>query len=250
MRASTTVPPVIRDRILDDHYERHQPLHWPQAHPSPPSPAPHIAQAHSHPHLHIHHHHNRRHAASGMPNQPEQPPYLKQRVPSAQGTINLGNSQSSQVPLSSLLQNDGIKLEHPSPRPPTLALSIGNGHSLAGRSPQHIHNHMQPQPPQRPLQYYSAHGLQLHSLAPPPQQHISLYARANSMESHQGPPSAPQRIVDLGSPTPGDVRMYGREVEASDGGLRRLKEENDGTLGVGPMPTAPMRFGPSRMGYS
>lgn len=69
------------------------------------------------------------------------------------------------------------------------------------------------------------------------------------MESHQGPVPVPQRIIDLGSPTPAEVRMYGREVEAPDGGLRRLKEENDSTLGVG-MQTAPMRFGPSRMSYS
>jgi hypothetical protein len=44
--------------------------------------------------------------------------------------------------------------------------------------------------------------------------------------------------------------MFSREVEAPDGGLRRMKEENDGTLGVGSMPTTSMRFGPPRINYS
>jgi len=46
--------------------------------------------------------------------------------------------------------------------------------------------------------------------------------------------------------------MGGRENEAPDGGLRRLKEENDNAMGVGPPAlgaSAPLRYGP-RMSYS
>ncbi|RPB17691.1 hypothetical protein P167DRAFT_7664 [Morchella conica CCBAS932] len=243
VRASATVqPPVLRDRLLDDHYERPQPIHWSQVQRhSPPSPAPQPVQAHSHPHVHIHHHHNRRHAASGVSNQPDQPLFLKQRVPSAAGSANPSHSQPSNVPLSALLQND-IKQEHSSPRPPSsLALSIHGGNNQ-NRSPQLVHNHPQSHPSQRPLQYnYSGHPMPSHPLQPPPHQHHSLYARSSSIESHPAPPPA-QRIIDLGSPAPGE-RIYGREVEAPDGGLKRLKEESDGSLG---MPTATMRF-PSRM---
>ncbi|RPB02362.1 hypothetical protein L873DRAFT_1826761 [Choiromyces venosus 120613-1] len=254
-RASVTVPSTgsLRERaVLDDFYEKQLPINWSHMQPSPPSPTPQSTQqapGYPHVHIHHHHHHNRRHAG---PNQPDQAPYFARRGPSAQGH-NPGH-QPSAVSLSSLLQNDVIKMEGPSTHPSS-ASSLGGGGSQANRSPQHLG--ATPHPPPRPSQLYSSQGAQ-HSLPPPTslQQHMNPYARPNNADSHQGPPPAPQRL-DIGrGSTPGDVRIYGtmggRESEAPDGGLRRLKEENDGTLGVGP-PTlgapAPLRYGP-RMSYS
>jgi len=238
-RASVTVPPPgsQRERVLDDFYERPLPINWSHMQPSPPSPAPQpTQQAPGYPHVHIHHHHhhNRRHTG---PNQLDQAPYLARRGPSAQGH-NPGH-QPSAVSLSSLLQRDVIKMEGPSTHPPSTS-SMGAA----------------PHPPPRTSQLYSSQGAQ-HSLPPPTslQQHMSLYARPSNADSQQGPPPAPQRL-DIGrGSTPGDVRIYntmgGRESEAPDGGLRRLKEENDGAIGVGPPALgapAPLRY--PRMSYS
>jgi len=238
-RASVTVPPPgsLRERVLDDFYERPLPINWSHMQPSPPSPAPQpTQQAPGYPHVHIHHHHhhNRRHTG---PNQLDQAPYLARRGPSAQGH-NPGH-QPSAVSLSSLLQSDVIKMEGPSTHPPSTS-SMG----------------ATPHPPPRTSQLYSSQSAQ-HSLPPPTSlQHMNLYTRPSNADSQQGPTPAPQRL-DLGrGSTPGDVRIYntmgGRESEAPDGGLRRLKEENDGAIGVGPpalgAPT-PLRYGPS-MSYS
>ncbi|PWW79224.1 hypothetical protein C7212DRAFT_272709 [Tuber magnatum] len=232
-RASVTVPPTgsLRERVpvLDDSYGGPLPTNWSHMQPSPPSPAPQPAhQAPGYPHVHIHHHHNHNRRHTG-PNQPDQAPYLARRGPSAQGH-NPGH-QPSAVSLSSLLQNDVIKMEGPSTHPPS-ASSMGA------------------HPPPRASQLYSSQSAQ-HSLPPPTslQQHMNPYARPSNADSHQGPPPAPQRL-DIGrGSTPGDVRIYGtmggRESEAPDGGLRRLKEENDGAIGVGP----PALGAPAHLGY-
>ncbi|CAZ79911.1 unnamed protein product [Tuber melanosporum] len=237
-RASVTVPPTgsLRERGLDDFYERSLHTNWSHTgmQPSPPPPAPQpTQQAPGYPHVHIHHHHhhNRRHTG---PNQPD----LARRGPSAQGH-NPGH-QPSAVSLSSLLQNDVIKMEGPSTHPPSTS-------SLSAT----------PHLPPRTSQLYSSQSAQ-HSLPPSTslQQHVNPYVRPGNADSHQAPPPAPQRF-DIGrGSTPGDVRIYGtmggRENEAPDGGLRRLKEENDNAMGVGPPAlgaSAPLRYGP-RMSYS
>ncbi|CUS08648.1 unnamed protein product [Tuber aestivum] len=241
-RAGVTVPPTgsLRERVPvpDDSYGGLLPTNWSHPQPSPPSPAPqpaHQAPGHPHVHIHHHHHHNRRHTG---PNQPDQAPYLARRGPSAQGH-NPGH-QPSAVSLSSLLQNDVIKMEGPSTHPPSTS-SMG----------------ATPHPPPRASQLYSSQSAQ-HSLPPPTslQQHMNPFARPSNADSHQGHPSAPQRL-DIGrGSTPGDARTYsamgGRGSEVLDGGLRKLKEENDSAIGIGPPvlgAPAPLRYGP-RMSYS
>ncbi|KAL7270744.1 hypothetical protein RUND412_006533 [Rhizina undulata] len=253
VRASAAAPPVTRDRLLDEPYERPSALHWPQPHHSPPSPVPHTGPQ-AHPHAPLHHHHRRHHhthpVVPGLTQHQQEAPasFAPRRVPPT-STAPAGSAHQS-LPLSSLLQNSEIKMEQPTPRQPSAIPSLGHPFNGGSQQQNNIHNHQQPhsQPTSSSSsrrQQYQSHSVG-HSHQP---QGLGIFGRGE----HGPTTQPPQRIIDVGrSPTPGERGLYtglmGRE-STPDGGLRRLKEESDG-LGMGPTTLGmPLRYGP-RMGYS